>query len=106
MQDSKWPALGDGRTGANFYPIMDRLKSSALFDDAGNVYVGFVLETGGNDTTQTYLAAFAPDGSKLWGYNLKTTYYGVCSPTRVLSGRRLLVSCDGRYVRRLLILGE
>jgi hypothetical protein len=106
MQDSKWPALGDGRTGANFYPVMDRLENSALFDDAGNVYVGFVLQTGGNDTTQTYLVAFAPDGSKLWGYNLKTTYNGVCRPTRVLSGHRLLVSCDGRYVRRLSILGE
>ena len=46
---------------------MERLKNSALFDDAGNVYVGFVLQTGGNDTTQTYLVAFAPDGSSFLG---------------------------------------
>jgi len=107
LEDSKWPPLGNGwaGSGSNFYPIIERLKFSALFDDAGNAYVGFVLETGG-DTSETYLVAFAPDGQKRWGFNLKTTYNGVCQPTRVLSGHRLIVSCDGRYQRRLLILGE
>jgi len=108
LQDSKWPPLGNGGagSGSNFYPIMERLKFSALFDDAGNAYVSFILETGGNETTQTYLVAFAPDGHKLWGFNLKTTYNGVCQATRVLSGHRLIVSCDGRYQRRIVILGE
>jgi hypothetical protein len=105
MRDSKWPPLGSGSPG-NFYPIMDRSKISALFDDAGNAYVGFVQQTGGDDTTQTYLVAFGPDGAQRWGFNLKTTYYGACRATRVLSGHRLIVSCDGRYQRRLLILGE
>ena len=107
LQDSKWPPLGNGGagSGANFYPILERLKFSALFDDAGNAYVSFVLQTNG-DATQTYLVAFAPDGHKLWGFNLKTTYNGTCQATRVLSGHRLIVSCDGRYQRRLLILGE
>lgn len=108
MQDSKWPPLGNGGVGTSgsFYPIMDRLEISALFDDAGNAYVGFVLQTGGNDTTQTYLVAFDPDGNQRWGYSVKTTYNGSCRATRVLSGHRLIVSCDGRYQRRLLILGE
>ena len=92
-------------SGSNFYPILERLKFSALFDDAGNAYVSFILQTNG-DTTQTYLVAFAPDGHKLWGFNLKTTYNGTCQATRVLSNHRLIVSCDGRYERRLLILGE
>lgn len=107
MQDSKWPPLGNGGVGTsgNFYPIMERLEISALFDDAGNAYVGFVLQTGGN-TSQTYLVAFNPDGQKLWGYGLKTTYNGSCRATRVLSRHRLIVSCDGRYQRRMVILGE
>ncbi len=102
MRDAKWPALGsDG-----YYPVLDRLDNAALVDDAGNAYVGFVLQRGGNTLTETYLVAFAPDGHKLWGLNLKTTNNGTCHAKQVLSGHRLVVTCWGRYVRRFLILGE
>jgi hypothetical protein len=102
MREAKWPALGSG----GYYPVMDRLDIAALIDDAGNAYVGFVLQTGGNTQTETYLVAFAPDGSKLWGLNLKTTNNGTCQARRILSGHRLVVTCWGRYVRRFIILGE
>jgi hypothetical protein len=52
------------------------------------------------------LAAFAPDGQKLWGMNLERTGIGSCLPERVLSGRRLVVRCFDWYLRRFQILGE
>jgi len=102
MQDAKWPALGSGRN----YPTFLKLETAALIDDAGNAYVDFVLQTGGNTTTETYLVAFASDGHKLWGLNLKTWNNGICHTRQVLSNHRLIVSCSGRYGRRFLILGE
>ena len=102
MRDASWPAIGSG----GFYPIMDHMDFAALVDDGGNAYVGFVLQTGGNTMTETYLVAFAPDGQKLWGYKLATTLNGVCQPDAVLSKHRLVVRCAGRYLRRFLILGE
>lgn len=102
MQDAQWPALGTGRN----YPAFLKLESAALVDDAGNIYVDFVLQTGGNSTTETFVVAFAPDGHKLWGLKLKTWYNGICHTRQVLSNHRLIVSCSGRYVRRFLILGE
>jgi hypothetical protein len=102
MQDAKWPALGSGRN----YPTFLKLETAALIDDAGNAYVDFVLQTGGNSTTENYLVAFASDGHKLWGLNLKTWNNGICHTRQVLSNHRLIVSCSGRYGRRFLILGE
>lgn len=102
LQDSQWPTLVGGRN----YPVLDSMHNTALIDDAGNAYVDFVLQTGGNSTTETYVVAFAADGHKLWGLNLKSWDNGVCHTRQVLSNRRLIVSCSGRYVRRFLILGE
>jgi len=103
MKDAGWPAFGSGPVA--YYPVMDHTHFAAVVDDAGNSYVGFVLETDG-PTTETYLVAFAADGHKLWGYKLKTTFNGVCQPAAALLKHRLVVRCGGVYVRRFLILGE
>jgi hypothetical protein len=103
MRDANWPPLRTDVSG--FYPYIEAPEFRAIVDDAGNAYVGFVLETNGS-TTETYLVAFAPSGQKLWGLNLSTVRDFVCQPVSVLSGHRLVVRCPGRYVQRLLILGE
>ncbi len=80
--------------------------NAAVIDDAGNAYVGFVLQTGGNTQTRTWLAAFAPDGRRLWGVSLPTCYGGEYQPRAVLSGRRIVATCPGRFTNGFVIVGE
>lgn len=103
VADAGWPAFRTDASGT--YPHLAPLEFATVIDDVGTAYVGFVLQTGG-ETSQTYLAAFASDGQKLWGMNLERTGIGSCLPERVLSGRRLVVRCFDWYLRRFQILGE
>ncbi|MBK6534539.1 MAG: hypothetical protein IPF99_34795 [Deltaproteobacteria bacterium] len=102
IRDAGW---SPAPRGGFRYPYMLGAKR-AVIDDAGNAYIGFVLQTGGDSRTETYLAAFARDGRRLWGLRLPSTGFGECHARAVLSGRRLAVVCPGRYVNNFLIVGE
>ncbi len=103
LLDASWPKL---RTSVNeTFPHIAPLEFGAVVDDAGNFYVGFVLQTDG-EVSRTHIGAFAPDGHRLWGWNLETVSPGTCLPDSILSGHRLVARCFGRYLRRFVILGE
>jgi len=102
IRDAGWSPMA---RGGFRYPYLLGAKR-AVIDDAGNAYIGFVLQTGGDSRTETYLAAFARDGHRLWGLRLPSTGFGECHARAVLSGRRLAVMCPGRYVNNFMILGE
>lgn len=102
IRDAGWSPMP---RGGFRYPYLLGAKR-AVIDDAGNAYIGFVLQTGGDSRTETYLAAFARDGRRLWGLRLPSTGFGECHARAVLSGRRLAVVCPGRYVNNFLIVAE
>jgi hypothetical protein len=103
LSDTGWRPTTD----INSFPFLLGAKS-ALIDDAGNAYIGFVLRTNG-DESETYVAGFARDGRRLWGLDLPS--YGgwggaECDLQQVLSGHRLLVVCPGHFTNRFVIIGE
>ncbi|MBI5514474.1 MAG: hypothetical protein HY909_11940 [Deltaproteobacteria bacterium] len=102
VRDAGWSPMP---RGGFRYPYLLGAKR-AVIDEAGNAYVAFVLQTGGDTATETYLAGFARDGRRLWGLRLPTYYGGECTPRAVLTGRRVAVVCPGRFTNRFLLVGE
>lgn len=78
----------------------------AVIDHAGNAYIAYVLQTGGDSRTEAWLAAYARDGRRLWGLRIPNAGFGECLPRAVLGGRRLAVVCGGRYVNQFMLIGE